>query len=111
MNYEVGDIVKIREWDDMEQEFGVVGTHINVPFSFTSTMRYLCGQTLKIKDIKIESAHDTIYNMVDPENPYGRRSLGYNFSRGMFTSSRKENGMKELKVIFQIKTDFREDLI
>ncbi len=77
-----GDVVKIKEWDDMVREYGVIGDNITVPFSFTSGMRYLCGQTLKIKNIKRNSSQETIYIMIDPNEP---RSINYNFSRGMFT--------------------------
>lgn len=52
--YQVGDLVKIKEWKDMEAEYGIspnIYDSINVPFEFTQEMRYLCGEVLKIKEI------------------------------------------------------------
>ena len=47
--YNVGDKVTIRQWDDMESEFGLneLG-NIKVPKIFTETMKKYCGQTLPI---------------------------------------------------------------
>lgn len=47
----VGDVLRIREWDDMVKEFGVDGSFIKVPFTFTNSMRYLCGQTFTVYSI------------------------------------------------------------
>lgn len=42
--YQVGDELRIREWDDMEAEFGVdEDGDIDIPISFMADMRYLCG--------------------------------------------------------------------
>ncbi len=101
-----GDVVKIKEWDDMERAYGIIGGNIIVPFAFTPEMRHLCGRTLKIKNIKRNSSQETIYIMIDPNEP---RSINYNFSRGMFTICINEK--ESLKVIFQTKTIFNEDLI
>ena len=52
--FKIGDKVRIRDWDDMAKEFGVntMGGTINVPFSFTKTMREeLTGKVFTIKDI------------------------------------------------------------
>ena len=47
--YNIGDKVTIRQWDDMESEFGLneLGD-INVPKFFTKPMKKHCGQTLPI---------------------------------------------------------------
>lgn len=46
-NFEVGDRVVVRNWDDMAKEYGVYdgsGT-IKCPNGFTVTMKHLCGRT------------------------------------------------------------------
>ena len=47
--YNIGDKVTIRQWDDMESEFGLneLG-NIKVPKNFTESMKKYCGQTLPI---------------------------------------------------------------
>ena len=48
--YQIGDRVTIRQWEDMESEFGLneLGV-INVPgYIFTEPMRKYCGKTLTI---------------------------------------------------------------
>ena len=47
--YNVGDKVTIRQWDDMESEFGLNESgEIKVPKVFTEPMKQYCGQTLPI---------------------------------------------------------------
>ena len=45
-NLEVGNRVRVRQWDDMQREFGL--SHfgdIACPGSFVQAMRHLCGKT------------------------------------------------------------------
>lgn len=46
MKFSVGDIVRIRNWDDMKTEFGERGTHdcVSAPFGFVHEMRKYCGR-------------------------------------------------------------------
>lgn len=55
LSFEVGDRVRIREWDDMVQEYGyyeyddgsyIILTQSNV--GFTSKMRFMCGKEFVI---------------------------------------------------------------
>lgn len=47
--YNIGDKVTIRQWDDMESEFGLSELgNIKVPKIFTESMKKYCGQTLPI---------------------------------------------------------------
>ena len=47
--YHVGDKVTIRQWEDMESEFGLNEFgDIKVPKFFTESMKQYCGQTLPI---------------------------------------------------------------
>ena len=51
--YNLCDEVTIRQWEDMESEFGLneLG-NIKVPKFFTESMKKYCGQTLSIVRIK-----------------------------------------------------------
>lgn len=49
--FNVGDKVVIREWDDMEREFGLNGDAINCKCSFLPAMRNLCGKEFVISNI------------------------------------------------------------
>lgn len=43
--FRVGDRVRIRQWDDMAQEFGINDfNNISTPLVFTSEMRQYCGE-------------------------------------------------------------------
>lgn len=51
--YKVGDELRIREWDDMEAEFGIdEDGDINMPTSFMKGMRYLCGMNFTVSQIE-----------------------------------------------------------
>ena len=51
--FEVGDRVRIRQWDDMEREFGRDWfRNIKVYCSFTQAMKHLCGREATIEEIK-----------------------------------------------------------
>ena len=48
--FNVGDRVVIREWDDMEEEYGLTSSSsINCNCYFTTGMRYLCGREFTIR--------------------------------------------------------------
>lgn len=54
-DFKVGDIVVIRDWDDMKSEFGCTSNgHIPCANSFVRDMKYLCGTRCRIS--KIENA-------------------------------------------------------
>lgn len=44
--YPVGTVCKVREWEDMEAEFG---SPYSVPFGFLQKMKYMCGKTFTVK--------------------------------------------------------------
>lgn len=50
--FHAGDLVRIRDWEDMEQEFGLneYGS-IACRFAFTAEMRSYCGEVYTIKHI------------------------------------------------------------
>ena len=50
--FNVGDVVVIRDWDDMEAEYGLDKTNdIPCRFTFTTDMKYLCGTEHVIRRI------------------------------------------------------------
>lgn len=52
--FSAGDRVLIRQWEDMEREFGVnTDGNIDCCFTFTNDMRRLCGREFTIR--KVES--------------------------------------------------------
>lgn len=54
----VGDVLRIRDVDDMAEEYGMDEFgHIYVPLVFTSGMHYLCGQTFTVYSIKYPKIH------------------------------------------------------
>ena len=47
--HKVGDWVRVRQWDDMQAEYGLnYKGDISVPLVFTSSMRHFCGHWCKI---------------------------------------------------------------
>lgn len=51
--YNIGDKVTIRQWDDMESEFGLNEFgNIRVPNVFIESMKRYCGQTLPIIHVR-----------------------------------------------------------
>ena len=53
LTYNIGDKVAIRQWEDMESEFGLDEYgNINVPKVFTEPMKQYCGQTLPIVHVR-----------------------------------------------------------
>lgn len=55
--FKVGDRVRIRQWEDMEKEFGIdKDGAIECPARyFTKHMRHLCGRTATINDINLRN--------------------------------------------------------
>ena len=51
-NFQVGQRVRIRQWDDMVREFGGNDYGIPCKAAFMPEMRYLCGQEFTIEKIR-----------------------------------------------------------
>lgn len=77
----IGDIVQIRDWDDMALEFGketdVYGIEriCTTPFWFVPSMKYLCGKVLTIKIVDKGGYVSSVegYELSScPENPRNR---------------------------------------
>lgn len=50
-SYKVGDVVQIREWDDMEREFGLNAFGIKTRLCFINGMRQFCSKQFLIYHI------------------------------------------------------------
>ena len=51
-DFSPGDVVVIRDWDDMEEQFGLTESgSIDCKCTFTPEMRCFCGERLIIKSI------------------------------------------------------------
>ena len=72
--FQPGDLVEFKQWDEMEEEFGLNGSSIKCLFSFITNMKHLCGQQY------------TIYKIVDGKYVYFKeqgRWTEYNISTDM----------------------------
>lgn len=81
--YNVEDEVTIRQWDDMESEFGLnkFGS-IVVPESFTKEMKRYCGKTFTIARIEEREYGFPFYSL---------SGNGYNYSAPMFEQSKPQS--------------------
>ena len=53
--FKVGELIRIRQWDDMVKEFGTTSIgSVNCKCSFTVTMKPLCGKYAEIKDLRVD---------------------------------------------------------
>lgn len=61
IGFKVGDYVRVRDWDDMAEEFGFdedYDTYIDTPgFPYAESMEYLCGMEFEISYIDVEDGH------------------------------------------------------
>lgn len=53
--FKVGELVRIRQWDDMEKEFGLtMRGSIRCRCCFADGMKPLCGKYAEIKDLRVD---------------------------------------------------------
>lgn len=65
--FKVGELVRIRQWDDMVKEFGTRATgSVNCKCCFTESMKPLCGKYAEIKDLLLDGiVHLRFFNCDD----------------------------------------------
>lgn len=51
----IGDRLRIREWEDMANEFGYEGGDIACDLAFTQDMSYMCGMPFTVEEISSDS--------------------------------------------------------
>ncbi len=57
MKFKKGDVVTIREWDEMAKEFGMDGPNINCSGTFTKYMKPLCGKSAVVEECNEEQEY------------------------------------------------------
>ena len=65
--FKVGDKVRVREWDDMVEKYGVKYGTIQVPWLFTEDMRKYCGCVVTIKEV-VEKPGYRSYYFIEEDN-------------------------------------------
>lgn len=69
MKFKVGDVVTVKDWEEMEKEFGVVGKNINCPGTFSHYMKPLCGKS----GVVVKCNEDVGYYSLRPMSLKGLR--------------------------------------
>ena len=98
-----GNIIKIRQWDDMESEYGLIGIDsINCECAFTDDMRNLCGSEIKINEKMVEDFKKYKYFFAD--------SKTYSISTDMIEYIKTTDDIVIDKITF-ISDDKKEEII
>lgn len=92
--FKVGDRVRIRDWDDMEREYGTDSDgDINLPdVVFTRCMRHLCGRCATIRSIDSQDNIIALENWSDDSG-----NTGWFFSKSMLEPA-EENTLKQTSI-------------
>ncbi len=116
--YKVGDMVTIREWNSLAEEFGYnlmcpEVKRIMAPFTFTSIMGLWCGKKASIIEVKYSNAtldytYGLYFSSTDVLSYHGEMA-GYIFSKEMFVETYAEPNC-DLRDKFA-EGDFDETLI
>lgn len=91
MKYKVGDLVRIKTWEQMVSEFGVKDRYIPCKCTFTDDMKYLCGTVHEISRVSprdfYELVNESRWNISDdmiaglaedvPEEPAGHDPVNH----------------------------------
>lgn len=60
--YNIGDKLRIRSWEDMEKEFGAdYDGNIECLLTFCGTMKYMCGEPFTVCDRELVCGKDERY--------------------------------------------------
>ena len=98
-----GNIIKIRQWDDMKKEYGLVGIgSINCECAFTDDMRNLCGSEIKINKKMVEDFKKYKYFFAD--------SKTYSISTDMIEYIKTTDDIIIKDTVF-ISNDKKEEII
>ena len=97
--FKVGDRVRVRQWEDMEREFGLTrfGSIANADV-FTKSMRTLCGKTATIGGITGEGTI-TLCNQEDADT----LGWGWRYSSDMFEPAEEVKPMSRLAEILGVQ--------
>lgn len=97
MRYRAGDKVRVREWDDMAQEFGLDDSgQINCRFGFIFLMRKYCGDIVTIKKVR-----STGYRIEEDKEKW-------NWTDDMFEASKNDcRNFENIKIEITMAEAFR----
>lgn len=88
--FAVEDVVRIREWDDMLEEYGGNDRNIDCTCCFTAPMRVSCGAQCTINSIFDEVVRLTFYDAA-----IGDKMRGHVFSTDMIEPVVDESSFAE----------------
>lgn len=82
--FQVGDVVRVRSWDDMKDEFGLdVEGDINCRFCFTRDMQKMCGKLYHVSKVKQDRWDERRTEVYLKERPMRTDTLAYAWCAGM----------------------------
>lgn len=82
--FQVGDVVRVRSWDDMKDEFGLdADGNINCRFCFTSAMRKMCGKLYHVSKVEQARLGERITRVYLEECPMRTDAVEYMWCTGM----------------------------
>ena len=90
--FKVGDIVQIKEWDEMKKEFGLIEGDVNSKYLFTKDMRFLCNQIFQINHFTETIFGDIFIRFEDTDKPYGFLINQFAISMDVIRCIKLENG-------------------
>jgi len=123
---QIGDIVRVREWDDMAEEYGYLTPSkdvVNVPFHFTQFMRMYSNNIYQIYDKTYDEDYDANrYTLTDAPGICYHTSRSYyevrdwSFSEEMLAlvqrpAEAKEKKLQEIKKILYPEEKFDEGVL
>lgn len=86
-NPQVGDFVRIRQWDDMNEKFGTDCGKIDCVYTFTEEMKEFCGGVFKIiritTEVYIGKEKRYFLEKVSDSDDYHRNINDYYISKDM----------------------------
>ncbi len=115
-NIEIGDIVRIKDWDKMLNQYGLARSNvINVPHRFTSEMETFCGKRYKVVGHNTSFSGRRSYTLAELENLDGERLakevLEYTFSEEMFEEDIWSKQDQKLADKIKPSEKFQEDIL
>ena len=70
--FKVGDTVRVRSWDDMASEFGLIYPNVIATESvFLQEMRKMCGSRYAVKAVKPNLIIEPIFGSTQEQNGFG----------------------------------------
>ena len=107
--YKVGDKVTIRQWEDMEKEYGLTPErHIRTEVTFVKNMKYMCGNTYKVNEVTGSGNYFVDGWIVSDQMiaPKVEKQMLVIYRKGNETIGvLKENGKKEKRTVVKLHPD------